>query len=349
MNDVSFKFYTNGHDILQGMLDEIASATESIELEQFSFHDDAIGRRFLELFEKKLHEGVRIRIIADSMNSQPLFQSPYVGELEKQGLEIMQFNPVSFVSPKQAFFRMHKKILVVDSKIAWVGGLGLKKKFADFRDTQVRLTGIIVDRIREAFEIIWQNQIPSKIQEVGSENHFKFLVNYNGFEKKEIYEWMRSSIISAKKHIYITTSYFYPDRNFFQLILNKAREGLDIKLILRGKNDEFATIRFSASFFSEALSSGIEIYRYKPAIMHAKIMIIDEAATVGSSNLDKFSSYYNLEANVASTDPVFVNELKNQFFADLRQSHKLTLKEWKLRPVFERFLEVVAWPFHNYL
>lgn len=123
-----------------------------------------------------------------------------------------------------------------------------------------------------------------------------------------------------------------------------------MKIILRGRDDEFLPVRFSASYFLKALRSGMGIYRYEPAIIHAKTAIIDNKwATIGSSNLDKFSFYYNMEGNLASTDPQFVNEVSKLFLENIAQCRKIELNEWEQRPILERALEFVIWPIHNYL
>jgi len=358
MEQKSWQLKFFGKQIWEGMLADLNTALVSIEVEQFSFFDDKIGRAFLELFERKLEQGVKVRVITDSLNSRPLVLSAYAKELEKKGLEIIYFNPPRLLSLNKIFFRTHKKILVIDSTIAWVGGLGVKNKYRTFRDTQVRLTGSVVSDILDGFEEMWRQlksdptkteQLDKNMRRRNTDSQFQFLVNYGRFEKKEIYEWMREQIVNAKRSIYINSSYFYPDRNFFQLLLNKKREGVDVKIILRGMDDEYFPVRFSSSYFKIALTHGIEIYRYQPAIMHSKTMIIDDVATVGSCNLDKFSFYYNLEANIVSTDKFFVEELKLQFAKDLKYCKAVRLENWQNRRFSERLLELLIWPIHNYL
>ena len=352
MNKIGFELYYTAEEIWDHMLADVAVAKQSIEIEQFSFHDDIIGRKFLNLFEQKLSEGVKIRLLCDGASTTSLF-SNYVQSLCDRGLEIILFNKPDILHPRRWFYRIHKKTMIVDSKIAWVGGLGIKDKFFGRRDTQVRLTGAIVADVRQSFELLWQNPNPFAKRIIPVANTIydgsSFAVNYNGFERKQIYEWMRAVISSAQHRIYFESSYFFPDLNLFQLILGKAREGLDVRIIVRGKNDEFATLRFAHSFFEQCLKNNIKIFRYKPKILHAKTMIIDDTASVGTSNLDKFSSFYNLEANVISSNPEFVMEIARQFFEDLKFCNQLELKDWQKRPILERILELLTWPFYNYL
>ncbi len=350
----SWKFYTETKDIWDGMLHDIDQAVETIELEQYSFWDDVAGRRFLEALENKHKVGVKIRLICDGYGSYPLFQSAYVQNLLKQGMELLPFNPVTLIRPSSWFYHLHKKTLVIDSKVAWIGGIGIKKKFTDFKDTMVRVEGPLVTDIQTNFDLTWQN-VKRKNYYRSAEyekksSDLELLVNYCGYGRKEIYEQMRQNIQEAKRSIYLTTSYFFPDRNFFQLILDKARSGVDIKIILRGKDDEYLPVLFSTSYFYKALQANIGIYRYQSAIIHAKTAIVDDKwATIGSSNLDKFSFYYNMEANVASTNEKFVSETKQLFLENLTECRNIELRDWQRRSLLERALEVLTWPIHNYL
>lgn len=215
----SWKLYTRTQEIWDLMLKDIDQASTSIEIEQYSFWDDRVGHRFLKVLEKKHRSGVKIRLICDGWGSYPLFQSGYVKKLQRIGIEIVPFNPVSLLRPSSWFYHLHKKTLIIDSKIAWIGGLGIKKKFTFFKDTMARLEGPIVFDLKNVFEELWKNVNQKQYYNNGEFDHqstdIKYLINYCGYGKKEIYEQMRESIQKAEKSIYLTTSYFFPDRNFF--------------------------------------------------------------------------------------------------------------------------------------
>ncbi len=356
----AWKLQSETKEIWDGMLLDIAHAKKTIDLEQYSFWDDRIGRKFLKLLDKKQQEGVKVRLICDGWGSYPLFQSRFVKKAQKRGIELVAFNPVNIFKPSSWFFHMHKKTLVIDGKIAWIGGLGIKNKFTSFKDAMIRYSSEtedgskIIKDIQNSFQLLWEDI--SRGQYFSSPTLERYStepvleINYCGYGKKEIYEELRQRITEAKKSIYLTTSYFFPDRNFFQLILDKARSGVDVKIILRGKDDEFLPVRFSTSYFQKALRANIGIYRYESAIIHAKTAIIDGTwASVGSCNLDKFSFYYNMEANVSSSEPDFVSEVLEHFNANLAKTRKIDIIDWSKRPFIERVLEIVIWPVHNYL
>ena len=349
------QFYTDTAQIWDGMLADMEAATESIELEQYSMWDDASGRRFLDLLERKRKEGVQVRVVCDGYGSWPLFRSENVKKLIKQGLLIKSYNPLTPNKLSSFTYHLHRKILVIDGRVGWLGGIGIKLKFFGFKDSMVRFEDMdIVSDLEKSFDLLWTDLEHGEyfgnhdIQKRSEDP--KLLVNYPGYGSKEIYEEMRAKISEAKKSIYLTTSYFFPDRNFFQMILAKAKSGVDVKIILRGKDDEFLPVRFSTSYFHKALAAGIGIYRYETAIIHAKTAVVDDAwATVGSSNLDKLSFYYNMEANVSSSDPEFVANIKQQFLDNVTHCRRINLEDWTRRPWAERALEILVWPLHKYL
>ena len=349
-----WQIYIKTEEIWEKMLEDIEAAQKSIDLEQYSFWDDRAGHKFLKLLYKKHQQGVKVRILVDGYGSYPLFTSSFVSQMIDSGVQIAKYNPPSIFRPTSWFYHCHKKTLVVDSTIGWLGGIGIKKKFTGFRDTMLRMNGEIVKDIERSFESLWtdtnrKNYFGYSKFERKSED-FKLLINHAGFGPKEIYEEMRAQIQNAKKSIYLTTAYFFPDRNFFQLLLDAAKRGVEIKMILRGKDDEFLPVRFSSSYFLKALKANIQIFRYDSAIIHAKTAIVDnEWATMGSSNLDKFSFYYNIEANLSSRNTEFVSAIREQFLNDLQHCRQIQLKDWYRRSLVERIIEVLVWPIHNYL
>ncbi|OGE73904.1 MAG: hypothetical protein A3I07_00995 [Candidatus Doudnabacteria bacterium RIFCSPLOWO2_02_FULL_42_9] len=352
---MSWKLFSETKETWDSMLADISQASSTIELEQYSFWDDRVGHKFLKLLDKKNREGVKIRVICDGWGSYPLFRSGYVKALMNRGIQFQVFNPVSPFKPSSWFFHLHKKTLIIDSKIAWIGGLGIKKKFTFFKDTMIRYEDEpIIEDIQRSFESLEADvhrRQYFKSPKFEKKSHDPQLhIDYCGYGRKEFYEELRKHIKSANKSIYMTTSYFFPDRNFFQLILDKARSGVDVKIIVRGKDDEYLPVRFSTSYFHKALRANIGIYRYEDAIIHAKTAIIDDNwAAVGSSNLDKFSFYYNMEANATSTDSQFVDAVSEFFQSNLRHCRQIEINDWQRRPFLERVVEIVTWPIHNYL
>ncbi len=349
-----WQLFSESEDIWNEMLADIARAKVSIELEQYSFWDDKIGHRFLKLLYQKHQEGVRVRLICDGWGCYPLFQSRFVKKMLKDGVQLRIFNPFNPVKPSTWFYHLHKKTLVIDQELAWIGGMGIKKKFSRFKDVMIRFQGPIIADIQNSFEQLWSDiarkdyyhspKLPQQSEDP------QLAINYCGYGRKDIYEEMRTRIQNAKTSIYLTTSYFFPDRNFFQLILDKAYSGVDVKIIVRGKDDELLPIRFSSSYYLKALKAKIQIYRFQTGIIHAKTAIVDETwATVGSCNLDKFSFYYNMEANISTENPELVKAVSEKFQENLSNCQKIELDVWEKRPWYERLIEIIIWPIHNYL
>ncbi len=354
----SWKLYSaSTKDIIEAMLADLELAKTSVDLEQYSLWDDNVGKRFLKLFERKNKEGVKIRLICDAFGSFPLFASNYVSKLQEQGIEIVKFNPIRPWSFFSFFYRNHKKTMIIDSKISWIGGVGLKNKFFDFRDTQLRLEGKIAEEMQRGFDHLWsiaqegnfKKQLRRMEMEQSNEN-FHILTNGPAVHQKEVLNWLQAKISSAEKNIYITTPYFIPSKDLLSSLANKAKKGVDVRILYRGKNDDNLSGLSAASYFHQALNSGIRIYKYMPQILHVKTITIDDKyASVGSTNLNSLSLRLSYEANAASIDPEFAIRIRNDFLNDLKSAQEVMLADWKKRSILIKLVEILTWPLHGYL
>lgn len=345
------------------MLADIAAAKKYVDLDQYIFLPGRVGQRFIDLFIKKAQEGVRVRMICDAVGSSGLYNSNIPNELSEAGVQIFFHNPISkwrldnFTS---WFFRDHKKILVVDGEIAHTGGVGINDRMADWRDSNVRMTGPIVAEFERVFKrmlelvrkrrfaVIHNNPINSEFGFMTSSPYLRSIRSFR-YRKRYLRDLYLDKINNAKKFIYLTTPYFVPDFRLFNALQNSSQRGVDVKLIVPGRSDIFWVDLAAASYFSLGLGAGIKIYRYKNRILHAKTAIIDDWATIGSANLDNLSFWFCYEDNVLSTDPGFSQELKNQFDADLTACQELKIFDWKNRPVRQKVLELITWPAHNFM
>lgn len=355
---MSWKLYSaSTRDIIDAMLADIENAKESIDIEQYCLWDDSVGRRFLKLFEKKNSEGVKVKIICDAVGSFRLFNSQYVKGLQEKGIQIIKFNPVHPWSLFSIFYRNHKKTMIIDSKISWIGGVGLKHKFYLFRDTQLRLEGKIAAEMQRGFDHLWSisqegdfKKELKKIETEQSNGSFQILTNGPAIHQKEVLNWLLSKISLAEKNIYITTPYFVPSKDLLELLANKAKKGVDVRILFRGKNDDILSDFSAASYFHSTLSAGIKIYKFLPRILHAKTITIDDKyASVGSTNLNNLSLRLSYEANAVSTDPEFAKRVKDDFLNDLKSTEEVLLKNWKKRSILLKLIELLTRPLHGIL
>lgn len=337
------------------MLADLRAAKHSISLEQYIFTIDSIGHQFIEILRQKVKEGVNVRIICDAVGSFAFFNSLLPQFLREQGMDVRFFNPISpwrVTNFTANFLRDHRKILIIDNEIAHVGGVGIQEDMALWRDTHMRLTGPIVENIKESFDTMWEGvKLGFYVRFKKTENFvrkFDLLTNSPSIRQRFIYQTLLSSVRNAKSYIYLTTPYFVPDVPLYRALQLAAKRGVDVRIVVPKIADHIFVNHARESYFTLALKAGIKIYVYDPVMMHAKTTIIDDAwAMAGSFNLDSLSFNFNHEANIASFEPVFINELKNHFFHDIKDSKEVKYEDWIRRPIRKKFLELLTWPFHG--
>lgn len=357
MEATNWKFYLKVEHAWKAMFDDCRQAVSSIDFEQFILINDEIGKKFFDLFFEKAKQGVKIRLLCDSAGSYSFYNSHLAKKLRQAGVEVNFFNHISPWRIKNItswFFRDHKKILIIDSKIAYTGGVGIEKHMQHWRDTQVRITGPVVEEFKYVFNHMWE------IVENGRFLKFKFASIFPGdfrfltvsphFRQRFFYRKMINKIKSSKKYIYLTTPYFIPNQRFFINLLRAARRGVDVRIIVPERSDHPFVDSAGKSYFGLALKAGIRIFLYRGQIMHAKTAVIDDSwASVGSANLDNLSLLFNYEANLVSEDNEFISEIKEHFVTDFLAAKEVTFEDWKNRSVFEKIIELITWPFHTIL
>ncbi len=358
MTDTTWKFYIHSADAWESMFADCALARKYIDIEQYIFEDDAVGQRFFEVIKEKIGEGVRVRILCDAVGSYGFLNSKSEHALTAAGAAIKFFNPIQpwrIGNVFSWFLRDHRKILLVDGAIAHTGGVGIDGRMANWRDTNVRVTGRVVAELQKSFDQMWvtapRNKIFKHKPAFRTEDGFLFLANAPRLHGRYIYHDLRRTIRKAKKYIYLTTPYFVPSVLLFTALQRAALRGVDVRILIPGSSDVRSAQIASGSYVLLALHVGIKIYRYdEKRILHAKTGIIDDTwASVGSANIDNLSLLLNFEGNIKSSNPDFIAELKHQFEEDLLHS-KLTIKEeWIQRPFLLKILEAITWPLHGIL
>jgi cardiolipin synthase len=339
------------------MLADCEAAKETIDLEQYLFINDRIGRRFAETLMRKARQGVRVRVLLDSGGSFGVFLSGLPAEMQRAGVQVLFFNPISpwrVHNILSWYFRDHRKILVVDGKFGHVGGVCVEDIMADWRDTQLRIEDPVVGEMSEAFERMWRyvtlggkRSFPKLASRSGD---FSFLTNSPRLRQRFIYWALINAIRGATSRVYLTSPYFIPDPRFFRVLRRVARRGVDVRLLVSGPSDHPFVDIASNSYYQRAFRAGIHIFRYEGRRLHAKTAIVDgKWATVGTTNLDNLSLLFNYEGNVATTNSEMIAELGQQFQTDLEHAHEVSRKEWRQRPGLQKFLEKILWPFHRFL
>jgi cardiolipin synthase len=356
MSEVTTEFYTKTEDAWASMLLDLQNAKQTIEFEQYIFSTDIIGRRFLEVLEERAKAGVKIRMVADAVGSWGFYRSSLPLHLNKIGIEVKFFNPISawrIPNFTDNFFRDHRKIIVIDNTIAHLGGVGIQDDMAKWRDTHMRITGALVQDIKETFEVMWASiHRPLFSRRRKYSEHFikkyNVLTNSPRFRQRYMYYALIWNIRNAQKYIYITTPYFIPDMRMMRVLKLAAKRGVDVRIIVPEIGDHFVVDFARQSYYKQALKGGIKVYVYQGTMMHAKTAVVDDYwATAGSFNVDNMSAYFNDEVNIGSDDKKFIDALKYQFLEDLHSTHHIKLEDWVKRPLRYKLLEFLTWPFHG--
>lgn len=360
MSSQSAKFYLYSRDTWDAMLEVCAKAEQTIDLEQFIFCDDDIGRRFVEVLREKARQGVKVRVLCDAVGSWRLLTSSLPALMRRDKIEIRFLNVVSpwrINNFSSWFFRDHRKILVADEKIGIIGGTGFRDDMSDWRDTNIQVQNKTVNEMSSAFKEMWgqavNRSLISRIR--GTRTYargFQFITNAPHFRRRFLYHAVIDALRDARDYAYLTTPYFIPDRRLIRTLATAVGRGVDVRIIVPKKERQIEPFVGNAvrSHYEAALRAGIKIFEYDKTFLHAKTAVIDDKwSTVGSFNLDSLSFLYNYEANIVSNDAKIAEALKNHFINDLAESKEIELGAWLKRAFSQKILEVLVKPFRRFL
>ena len=370
----------DGEATYAAMFKAMENARDHINIETFIIEDDETGRRFSDLMLKKQAQGVQVNLIYDSRGSF-LTPAPFFQRLRDAGIQVVAFNPVNPLKARKSWSMAHpdhRKILIVDGKIAFTGGINISAVYSNrpsggsplsggkedtpatmpWRDTDVQLEGPVVAEFQKLFLDTWQRQNGPKLSE---RNYFpdlkavgKALVRVVGSSPGETnrltFVLYVSAITFSENSLHLTNAYFVPDHETVNAIIAAARRGVDVRIVLPGTTDSSLTLNAGQYFYSDLLKSGVKLYRRRDAMLHAKTAVIDGIwSTVGSTNMDFWSFSTNDEVNAVILSKEFAAEMERLFASDLAASDEILLEEWEKRPLFDRIKEWVAHHFSRWL
>ncbi|MEF3303737.1 cardiolipin synthase [Paenibacillus sp. GYB003] len=351
--------YSEGEQAFEAMLDSIAEAEHHIHIEFYIVRDDRLGARFERLLVRKAQQGVKVRFIYDGIGSRRLGKA-YLQRLRDAGVETGCFFPIGAAFfAKRLNYRNHRKIIVIDGKIGFFGGLnigdeylGSRPKTGYWRDTHYRVKGDAVLWLQYTFLNDW---CLVKGQTVTDAAYFP-VQECHGNERVQIVksgpdetiiELIFTLIVSAKKRIYIETPYFVPDPGIMLALKTAIMRGVDVRVILPGIPDKYIVYCASLSYAKELMRAGVRFYGYKKGFVHAKVMICDDLACSGSANMDIRSFCGQFEINAIFYDENVVGRLVQDFYRDLEESEQWlpadigTRNMQRLGEIFARLLSAL--------
>ncbi len=351
----SWKFYLTGKAAQHAMLKACKLAQKSIDIEQYIFEDDEIGRSFATVLMEKAKAGVRVRLLADVVGSHSLFVSDLSTELSNSGVQIQFFNEIQAWLPHKVsnwFLRDHRKLMLIDEAEGWTGGVGISIFMSAWRDTHVMVTGAVVAQMIQSFDKMWimtrRGRRSVSLEPAASAGAMQFLANAPKRHQRFIYYAILDAIKNAKEYIYLATPYFIPNRKLFRALKRARKRGVIVKLIVPKDSDQPLVDLACRSYFWLTLRAGMQIFQYEPSMMHAKTIVVDGAwSMIGSCNLDNLSLLLNYEDALIVKEKKFINELRKHFEEDLRNATEIKQEGWHDRPLGDKFLEGLTWPLHR--
>lgn len=337
--DQKFQYFYRTGDVWEAMFRECEQAEESILMEQYIFEADEIGVRFLELFASKAAQGINVRLIVDGVGSHALKNSVWLEKIRKAGGAICFFNDIDMNKiflPARWFPRNHSKVLVVDSKIAYVGSACIAHSMADWRDVQVRIEDSLVKDIQDGFERTWgltAKSILRPAREVASPlrgGGTRYVIAGGKFKYNILYKELLHRIRHAKKQVCMVTPYFMPPFLLRRVLRKAARRGVKVQIMVSEKTDVRIADYMARLYYPKMLRAGIHIYHFDRTVLHAKYVLIDgEWATVGSTNIDYLSLLRNREANIIIEDPRHIDLLQKHFDEDTADCKEAKVDDYR--------------------
>jgi cardiolipin synthase A/B len=347
----SYVVHTNGDAAFPAMLAAIDAARERIAFETYIYQEGEIADRFTAALAAASRRGVRVRMVVDAIGSRKM-GGAHIQKLENSGVKIGWINPVLGSDFEEANYRSHRKALVIDGRVAFVGGMGVAdlwardtEKYPKWRDTQFELRGPVVADIEAAFNQNWiitggvvDPEIePEDAARAGSASSIVVWSAPQGGanELKLLY---LLALAAARQQVDIQSPYLITDESSQWSIREARNRGVRVRLLVEGDKTDAKPVKYaSRADYERLLEMGVEIAEYQPTMMHAKTIVVDGLLSIiGSANFDNRSLELNDELNVAVFDRGLAARLRADFERDLRQSKTLTLEAWRARPLPEK-------------
>jgi cardiolipin synthase len=355
----------NGDEIFPAMLDAIRGAQRTINFETYIYWSGETGRAFADALSERARAGVRVNVLLDWVGSVKM-EDALIEGMKDAGVVVEKYRPLKWYNLGRLNNRTHRKILVVDGRVGFTGGVGVADQWTGhaqdpdhWRDLHFRVEGPVVLQFQAAFNDNWikttgevlngADHFPP-LDEVGDMPAHMFIASPSG-GSESMHLMYLMTIAASRKSIDLHAAYFVPDRLIIEALLQARKRGVRVRVVLPGKHIDSETVRLaSKAHWGELLLGGVEIHEYQPTMMHNKMLIVDgEMVSVGSTNFDVRSFRLNDEASMIVYDAAFAAEMTAVFEADLADSIRYTHAMWKARPFREKVFETLVLPFKSQL
>jgi cardiolipin synthase A/B len=362
-NDVDA--FDNGDEIFPPMLEAIAAAEKTINFETYIYWSGEVGQKFADALAERAKAGVRVNIIIDWVGGMKMDEAQ-LKEMEEAGAHIEWFRPLRWYNLSRLNNRTHRKLLIVDGKVGFTGGVGVADVWQGhaqdpdhWRDMHFRARGPVVAQMQAAFNDNWikstgevlngEEYFP-RLEKVGNMDAHLFISSpTGGSESMHLFYLM--AIAAAQRSIDMHASYFVPDELTDRALRAALKRGVKVRVIVPGEHIDSETVRFaSKKLWGPLLKEGAEVYEYEPTMMHVKMMVVDDLlVSVGSTNFDQRSFSLNDEASLNVYDADFARRMTAVFQEDMKHCKQYDYAMWERRPWKQKFMESVVMPLRSQL
>ncbi len=352
------KVYFNTSEYFAAVIRRIDAAVDSVDMEMYIFKRDRLGKSLLAALERAANRKVTVRLIIDGLGS-PAWSIQDLKRLAKKKVFVRVYHPLPWPFSRMFWHhpgaaiklllninrRNHKKLIIVDGETAFIGSMNVSTEHMGWRETSVLVQGDHIIDLEKSFEITWSHSYNPGLPRIKRLRKRKFMKGSGkGLVRTNITRRLRrrhnrellARILLAKQRVWLTSAYFIPSPKIVRHLVLAAQSGADVRLLLPRYSDVKIVRWVSMLFYFSLLRAGITIYEYLPAMLHAKTVLVDEWASIGTSNLNHRSLYHDLEVDVVLKKGVSVARLSRQFERDLENSDRVTEQWLERRPVLTR-------------
>lgn len=354
-----FELLIDGIRFFPQMIQAISEARQSVDLELYLVEDGQCCQALIEALAHACQRGVRVRCLFDDFGSRGLSRASRL-HLSGQGAQLRFYNPLSWRRLGRNFYRDHRKLLVVDETLAFVGGTGATDAFwrpgqaqDDWHEVMVQMHGPLVRHWQALFEHQWQlswqrrpwkpdwplwvERLPPLPSQRGGLGRVAYA---DARQHRDILQSLVRNLRRARTRIWLATPYFLPTWKVRRALRRAARRGVDVRLLLSGGHTDHPSVRYAGHrYYSSLLRKGVRIFEYQPRFLHLKMVLVDDWVSVGSCNFDHWNLRFNLDANLEALDPGLTEAVEQSFHQDFAVSREISQSAWRQRPWYRRLYQ----------
>jgi cardiolipin synthase len=348
-----FELMIDGDSYFPAMLRAIDGAQRSIDLEMYLANSGETFDRFVTALHAAAQRGVTVRILLDDFGTRELLETDKQ-RLKAPGIEVQFYNPLHWQQGTANMLRNHRKLLMVDQQVAFVGGAGLTDEFlltstagTPWHEVMLKIQGPVITDWCTLFQHSWFGirkrifkSLPAVLSSANAGHQQGRVCASNGPHAHHVMQSLYQQIEQARQHVWIVTPYFLPSLRLRRYLIKAAQRKVDTRLLLPGPFTDHPAIRQAAHrFFARLLKNGVRIFEYQPRFIHAKIAFCDQWVTLGSTNFDRWNLRWNLDANQEVNDADFAAQIRTMLEKDFADCQELHYAHWLQRPWYLRIQE----------